>query len=854
MEEKDKDFNKESKIITLVLVSTIIVTSLILFFTNLSISLVVALAAFTLLLFTASLSTRIIKRLQSDKDKLQELAAELQKEQFELSVTVKLLRRREKETDANEEQLKNLFQNLSAPYYSLDSRGVIKDCNKTFYTSLGYEKRNDVIGCSLDNFLTVESAITLREAFPKLVKHGYCQRELNFSKQDGSVITFLLDGSARYDEQGQFTHSQCIAMDITQRKLNEQVKLQFETFFNNLPDVAYIRDLEGRFTTVNDCLLKDVNAAKEEIIGRKASDYVSPDQKEAFMAVFNKIIETKEPVFKDYTVEISTGTKHCRSRIFPLFDLSGNVSSVATITIDVTGKIEQEKELAICHAQINAIIEHSPAMIFAKDLEGKYTLMSQSFKNYFKIDPELIIGKTDHQIFPPSVAKEFLEKDKQLKKEKFLTMEETLINEHDNSEATIYTNKFFTKDHTGAINGIAGMSSDITPIIKLQQLYKGQIKKNAEAVRLKTEFLANMSHEIRTPLNGIIGFINLLMSSPTKTKQQDYLNKMRTSSDSLLNIVNEILDFSKIEARKFKIEQKHFLLDDVLQKVIQCFPDQNNLKLEYQLDHNIPKYLLGDQHRITQVICNLVANAIKFTNDGSVKVKAELIEQKLNFNKMLFSIVDTGIGLSEESLKKLFEPFAQADSSTSRIYGGTGLGLNISKNIVELMDGEIGVKSTLGAGSTFWFTLTLESGDENELVIDNNSEVKKMNLENTRVLLVEDNELNQFVTTELLSKEGLIVELANNGSEALTILEEKQYDVVLMDINMPIMDGYETTRALRKQEKFKLLPIIAMTANAMIPDKIKCLDAGMNDHTAKPFNLSELLQKIDFWINKLNKS
>ncbi len=381
------------------------------------------------------------------------------------------------------------------------------------------------------------------------------------------------------------------------------------------------------------------------------------------------------------------------------------------------------------------------------------------------------------------------------------------------------------------------------------------------ATRAKSDFLANMSHEIRTPMNAIIGLNDLALKHNTHPKIQDYLAKMRTASASLLRIVNDILDFSKIEAGKLTLERTPFYLDDLFDRLSDLFHNQaadKNIELILELAQDCPLALCGDVLRLEQILMNLIGNAIKFTDQGSVHVRAATTQPAEpaqppfhcaaeavllpppDLAVMAFSVRDSGIGLSQEQIGGLFLPFVQADGSTTRRYGGSGLGLSICARLVALMGGSIGVESVPGKGSCFHFTIVCGKYSNSGRVETPASVIDYENIIHhiggSRILLVEDMPINQQVARELLEGVGIRVDVAGNGAEAVQKVMDSHYDAVLMDIQMPVMDGYEATRAIRQDPRFARLPIIAMTAHAMNSDREKSLAAGMEDHLCKPID------------------
>ncbi len=760
----------------------------------------------------------------------------------------------------SEERFKLAIENTQAGLWDWNVETGELITSPEWSTMLGYEP-----GCltHISEYEALFHPVDLPEAQRRLQTHfdgkaPFYEIEHRLRHKDGHWIWVLGKGKVvNRDKDDQPLRMIGTNVEITARIITEE-KLRLTQFaVDNASDEVYQADKEGRIIYANQQACRNLGYAQDELIGLSIQD-INPDISEERWGEFWKNLPNKKVMFSEtihrrkdgslYPVEVSANyTKY-----------SGKDYSIAFIR-DITIRKEAEEELKLYQLMIEK--SSDPFFIIDDDSFRMIYVNDAAVKHFGAPREEILTWRIPDwdPDFSYKVQSKQVGEVKKLKSLFFESVHRVKSGELVPVEISINLIQYKGRScHFGYFKNITERKEAENAL----RLSKELAEKSA---RFKSQFLADMSHEIRTPMNGVIGLTELALGQEMSSDLRDYLNKILTSSQSLLGILNDILDLSKIEAGGLTIVPASFDFDTVIDTLRHLFEQQAQRKgLAFHIDisGNTPLELIGDSLRLQQVLSNLLSNAVKFTESGHVELKISVLRRLKNQVILSFSVQDTGIGLSQSDISKLFVPFGQADDSISRRFGGTGLGLAISRNLISLMGGTLKVDSVLGRGAVFSFELTLEvAGERIERLIrheffdadrrHSNQQFHTVNnLIGLHLLVAEDNLVNQFVAHGLLERSGFVVTLASNGKEALELLERQKFDAVLMDMQMPVMDGLEAVRSIRKQKKFADLPVIALTAGVTQEDRNRCFAAGMNDFACKPINTPELIETLSKWIKQ----
>lgn len=801
-------------------------------------------------------------------------------------------------------ELKNFFDvNLDLLCIaSLD--GKFERINREWERTLEYEN-NEIIGKYFYDFIHEEDQERTRQAVDNLIHNKKMYNFINrYKTKRGNYRT--IEWRAKICEDKIFAASRDITNSIEIERLKDDAFDKFHKLFDNNPALMAVCDLKTNvFYDVNNSFCEVLGYEDIEIIGNSSKELGIFIDSKKHRQIINSLKHNSR--IDNIELEIKKKDNNIITGLFSAEIIKGyEKTSYMMVIIDITRQKNIENKLILKDKILSAVSKSTQVLLDSMDyvnaLKSCFSILGRAtavdrvylFRNFYDDEGN---GYTSQKIewnandIEPQIDNPLLQNIPFVEVESFM---EPLKNKHSfygevkNFETNvrrilesqeilsiivmpiIINNKFWgfmgfdeckyeRKWDEVEFSTLSVFRNSLEMAIErhlIEESLKDSKKQAEKANIAKSQFLANMSHEIRTPINGIVGMLNLLDYTSLSNEQKSYIKEAQNASKILLHLINDVLDISKIEAGKMILEKTKFDIKKLVEETVSLFmPKAKEKKVDLNLfiEYNIPKFVVGDLAKVKQILNNLLSNAIKFTDEGQIIVKVECSKDEYEKTIINFEVKDTGIGMNEEELQKIFNPFEQADTSTTRKYGGTGLGLSISNELVSMMNGEFKVESQKGIGSTFEFYLEFEKEE-----IDKNIEIKKednqynndnkvrqsTDIKNHKILLVEDNEINLKVILKILDKEGYKCDVARNGQEGYEYYIKNNYDIIFMDCQMPVMDGYEATRKIREYEleTNEHIKIVAMTAYAMEEDKNKCFVAGMDEYLSKPINFKKLLE------------
>lgn len=687
----------------------------------------------------------------------------------------------------------------------------------------------------------------------KITSH---QREYRIMHRDGHYLWILDRGMViNYTSTGKPKRIIGTHTNITERKQAEEEYRRISVVASANENGVLFTDAEGKIFWTNEGFVRLTGFNKDEIIGKTPLQVGEGplSKSEALLSMVTAFFEGRS--FNVELIHYKKDRSWFWARITgqAMLDTDGRVVQYFAIIEDITYEKEIEQTLKLKEEKYRSIIANMNLGLLEVDDEEKIQFANQSLCDMSGYPLKELLGKKASTLFTKEERQEYIESKNELRKKGISDAYEVCLKNRSGETKWWLISGAPRYNDNGDLVGSIGIHLDITQQ-KLLELELIEAREQAESsVNAKQMFLANMSHEIRTPMNAILGMTNQLGKTKLTQDQHFYLNTIHSAADNLLIIINDILDLSKIDAGKLTLEKIGFEPKTVLSRVMQVMVHRAEEKglnfINSFCDTKLSAILMGDPYRLNQVLLNLISNAIKFTQKGTVDITCTVLEDAINKQSISFTVSDTGIGMDESFAKNLFDKFSQEDSSIIRKYGGTGLGMSISKELIDLMDGNIQVKSKKGVGTSISIVIDFDKGNIEDLPFKEIVATDTTLLQGKKILVTDDNEMNQLVAATILLNYGAEITEAFNGAEAIEKIKETAFDLVLMDVQMPVMDGIEAVKIIRETID-KNLPIVALTAYAINGDNQKCIAAGMNDYLSKPFEESQLLNIVSKWLGK----
>jgi two-component system sensor histidine kinase/response regulator len=782
----------------------------------------------------------------------------------------------------SEARFRAMFEQSPVAYQSLDEQGRFLDVNPVLCELLGYVPEQ-LIGHLFGDVWMPSARDDFPSCFASFLQKGLVQREIRLQHRDGHEVVVWLVGRIQRDFDGRFVCTHCILADITERTAVASALKEREELLREMGEMAHIGAwsldvASGRVTSTDEVMrIHDIAPGSDGTLA-SGLDRFDGEHRRRLESAIRSAIDAAQPYDLELEMTSATGRrKWVRAVGSPVSD-GGRVVRLRGTLQDVTERKQAEQSIHM----LSQAVEQNPAGIVITDAAGRVTYVNDAYLKLSGLERSALIGCDLRSLYLPSGHTEVQPERTMLRAldQGHAWQGEFTVRRADGREALEYLGMTPIRQPDGHISHYVTVTQDISERKRMEeelQRHRNRLeelvssrtselaiaKESAEtASRSKSLFLANMSHEIRTPMNAIVGLTHLLSKTPLDAVQRERLKKIEDSAGHLRNVIDDVLDLSKIEADKLTLEAVEFRIDELFEQMRSMMLERMLERgLSLNVDHEgVPPVLFGDVTRLRQALLNYLSNAVKFTERGGISLSARLVEQDDDaaegFVLIHFEVSDTGVGIAPSDLSRLFVSFEQGDASTTRRYGGSGLGLAITRRLARLMGGDAGASSEPGLGSTFWFSARLARGDRHTQAdhvtraIQSPVDILRNDYADARILLVEDNPINREVALALLEDAGLTADIAEDGVEAVARATASHYDLVLMDMQMPRMDGLEAARRLRRIEGWNVVPIVAMTANAFDEDRRACIDSGMDDFMSKPVEPADFYRLLLLWLGK----
>lgn len=730
-----------------------------------------------------------------------------------------------------------------------DRDDVIEWVNDEFTRIMGYTPE-EIVGKKPDVLRGTETdknAIA-RIQSKKLLGSPFHDEVLNY-KKNGQPVWLQMHVTPLSNDEGEVDHYVAIQEDITESKKISEALRSSQAQLRAAQQQAKIGSWEWHagtdymYCSEEMCRAIGITYA-EQIPVAHVRSHIHPDDMAAVRRSIGDAIKRQLPFELDCRMTVNGQTKYIYITGQAKQSDDGKTAKLFGTIQDITERKRIEEEMRVAERQYRSLFEYSQHMICMHDLDGIILSINPSGAHTLGYEPEELIGRQIKNLVPDRYQREFSEYMEEIRRHGTHSGLMRMILRNGEETIWMYSNIRLTDPEGNPF--VLSSNVEITGRYLMEKELRGAKKLAEEALISKDRFVANISHELRTPMNAIGGFTELLRKTKLSDEQQEYADAIGMATENLTAMINDILDVAKIEAGKIEFERRVFNVRDVMRKthiLLSPKADQSGINFTWSCEENVPAYVVSDDLRLTQILVNLVGNAVKFTSKGFVSFGCEIREETERQISLLFWIEDSGIGIPKEKLVRIFDPFTQVSGASNRKYGGTGLGLTIVKDLAELQGGRVHVQSAEGIGSRFEVILPVEKIDPG-MVQQVDTALKPLDHPGEiHVLLVEDHALNQQLAMRLIKDFGFTVSLATNGRNAIEILKEEKFDVILMDLQMPEMDGYDTTQYVRER-MFITTPIIALTAHSSSGEKEKCMALGMNDYMTKPYRSKDLYYKI----------